>query len=269
MAEHHETPDGVSQFRRRWPVDEPVAALQLVHGIAEHSGRYLQVGRFFSERGFDFAIYDNRGFGRTEGRRGHIDSFELYLDDIERALGERRSLDVPVVLYGHSFGGLMAANYLTSGRPQPDLAVLSAPALDAEVPAWQRLAAPVLGRVAPRLFVPAEATGEGLAAGEEVAKAFAEDPLVFGGGTAKLGLETFNTMKATVAALDRISVPTYVLHGDADQVVPPSASEPLADLDLVTRRSWPGMLHECHNEPAADEVLGEVEAWLRAELAKL
>lgn len=269
VVETAATTDGVEQLRRRWPVDEPEAAILLVHGIGEHSGRYQHVGRFFAERGFDVAAFDNRGFGRTGGIRGHVKRFALFLDDIQDRLDERRSLGVPVVLFGHSLGGLMVTRYLVGRRPEPDLAVLSSPALEAEVPLWQRVAAPVFGRVRPKMFFPSEIEGDGLSRDVEVQRAYTEDPLLVAGATAGLGHEVFQAMSFTLANLDRLRVPTYVLHGDADPVVPPAASEPLAELDWVTRRLWPDLLHECLNEPEQNEVMGEIEVWLRSQIERL
>ncbi len=262
------TADGTEQLRRRWTVADPIGAILVVHGVSEHSGRYLHVGQFFAERGFDVASFDNRGFGESGGRRGHIDRFEQFADDIADRLAERRELGVPVILYGHSLGGLMATDYLTSSRPQPDLAVLSAPALGSNSPQWQRLLAPVAGRLTPKLFFSADIDGTGLSRDPEVAEAFAGDPLLVAGATARFGLETFAAMRRVSGQLDQIQVPTYVLHGDEDEVVPIEASRPLADLDLVTYREWTGLQHECHNEPEQDQVMGEIEAWLRKELAK-
>lgn len=263
------TRDGVEQLRRRWSVDEPRGAILLVHGIGEHSGRYQHVGQFFAEHGFDVAAFDNRGFGRSGGARGHIARFDLFIDDIEERLDERRSLGVPVVLFGHSLGGLMATDYLVGDRPEPDLAVLSSPALAAEVPLWQRVAAPVLGRMRPRMFFPSEIEGAGLSRDVEVQRAYTEDPLLVAGATARLGHEVFQAMARVSENLDRLRVPTYVLHGGADPVVPPPASKPLAGLDVVTRRLWPDLRHECLNEPEQDEVMGEIEAWLLARLDEI
>lgn len=161
----------------------------------------------------------------------------------------------------------MVASYLVESRAQPDLAVLSSPALAAEVPRWQRIAAPILGRVAPRLFIPSEIDGVGLSRDAAVQQAYASDPLLVAGATARLGLEVFATMKRTAAAKDRIRVPTYVFHGDKDPVVPQVASLPLQELPNVTYRTWPGLLHECLNEPEQHEVMVEIGEWLAQQLA--
>ncbi|MEM9655641.1 MAG: lysophospholipase [Actinomycetota bacterium] len=258
---------GEAQLRRRWAVDDPRAAILVVHGIGEHSGRYAHVAQFFAQRGFDVEAFDNRGFGESGGARGHIDSYSVFLDDIAERLDARRTLGVPTVLFGHSLGGLMSAAYLVDDRPQPDLAVLSSPALSSEMPLWQKLGAPVLGRITPKLFVPSEIDGDLLSRDVEVQEAYRDDPLRVAGATAGLGFQTLQTMKATAASLDRLTVPTYVFHGEEDRLVPIAASQPFDGLAGVTYRSWPGLRHECLNEPEQDQVMDEIAQWLDGRLA--
>lgn len=259
--------DGRRQLRRRWrPEGTRRAALLFVHGIGEHSGRYEYVGSTLADRGIDVMAHDQRGFGETAGRRAYVDSFADFLDDVEALLAERRSLDVPVVLMGHSLGGLVSTTYLVSDRPQPDLAILSSPALAASVPSWQRLFAPPLGTVLPTLKVPADFDGTVLSRDPAVQSAYEHDPLRVPFSTARLGRETLRTMDATGRALDRLRIPTYVFHGADDTLVPPAASEPLGELPNVTRTVWPGLRHECLNEPERDEVLAEILGWLDAQL---
>ncbi len=266
-VEFGETRDGVKQLRRRWPAEPAKGAMLIVHGIGEHSGRYLHVGGFLSDRGFDVASFDNRGFGQSGGRRAHIDDFDLYLDDIEDRLVERAEVGAPVVLMGHSLGGLMAAAYLVSDRKQPDLAVLSSPALGAEVPQWQRVAAPVFGRLTPKVFIASKIQGGILSRDAAVDEAYQSDPLVITGATAGMGHQIFTAMAATSSNLDRISVPLYVLHGEADELVPQRVSLPLQDRPNVTYRSWPDLRHECLNEPEKFEVMGELADWLDTQVA--
>lgn len=261
-----ETTDGLTQLRRRWVADEPKAAVLLVHGIGEHTGRYEHVGQFLASKGYDVLAADNRGFGQSGGERAYVDSFDQYLDDVEALLEERRTLGVPTVLFGHSLGGLIAATYLVSLRPSVDLGVLSAPALLAKVPAWQRLAAPVVGKARPTQFIPAPIDVEVLSRDVAVQQAYINDPLLVSGATAGLGAAIFTTMADTTARLHLLKLPTYVLHGADDVLVPPAASEPLDRLANVTRRVWPGLRHECMNEPEQVEVMTEIVTWLDSQI---
>lgn len=283
------TRDGITQLQRRWqpaavpdgatdrgPASGDAAmagparsAVLLVHGIGEHSGRYDHVGRFLAARGHDVLAFDNRGHGQSGGRRGHVDRFGQFLDDVEDHVLERRQLGLPVVLIGHSLGGLISATYVVEGRPAPDLLVLSAPALKAQVPAWQRRLAPVLARVWPTVFVPGGIDGALLSRDPEVQRAYLSDPLRVAGSTAGLGQQIFAAMETTTANLARITLPTYVLHGSEDNLVPLAASRPLEGRPNVTYRRWEGLRHECFNEPDRDEVLGEMAGWIEDRLAGL
>lgn len=239
----------------------------LVHGIGEHSGRYERVGAHLAARGFDVLAFDNRGFGQSGGKRAHVDSFDHYLDDIEDVLEIQRGLELPTVLIGHSLGGLMVATYLASDRPQPDFGVLSAPAIEAIVPRWQRRLAPVLGKILPKAFIKSKIDVELLSRDVSVQQAYLDDPLVFGGATARMGAATFEAMASTSQNLASISVPVYCLHGSEDHLVPLSASDGLAALPNVERRVWDGLRHECMNEPEQDQVLAELSDWIAAQLA--
>jgi alpha-beta hydrolase superfamily lysophospholipase len=248
----------------------------LIHGIAEHSGRYDQIARRLARGGVDVASFDNRGHGRTGGVRGHIDHFGQFLDDVAEHLVARRSTGLPVILFGHSLGGLIAATSVVEAaggaggaRPQPDLLVLSSPALGAVVPVWQRVAAPVLSRVAPRFRVSADMDPTHLSRDPEVQRAYEQDPLRLRKMSSRFGQEVFTTMVSTSAALDRITIPTYVFHGAEDELVPAEVSRPLAALPTITYRLWPGLRHETLNEPEGDQVIGELLAWLEQQLIML
>lgn len=261
------TRDGLKQLRRHWRVDSPRAAMLLVHGIGEHSGRYEHVGQAFAAAGIDTLSFDARGFGQTEGRRAYVENFDDYVLDVADLIAERQALGVPIILMGHSLGGLVVSTYLVSDHAQPDYAVLSSPALEAQIPTWQRALAPVLGRVAPTFHLKADFNGSILSRDEAVQRAYDSDPLRVDGTTARLGREIIDAMKSTSAALDRISLPLYVLHGEDDKLVPPSASVAVGQLPNATRKLWPGLRHECLNEPERDEVIAGIVAWLDSQLA--
>lgn len=259
-------PDGTPELERRWtPLQAPWAAVLLVHGLGEHSGRYERTGVLLAEAETVVESFDLIGFGASGGKRGDIDRWSRYLDQIGDHLASLRSLGIPVVLLGHSMGGLLSLDYVLSERPRPDLLVLSAPGLGGGK-AWQRVVAPVLGKLVPGLRVPNVFTGDQLSRDPAVGEAYFADPLVITKTSARLGSQLFTAVTRTLGGLDRLDLPTLVLHGGADTLVPTRLSEPLASLPTVERRVLPGLRHEIFNEPEGPEVLAGAVAWIREHL---
>ena len=263
------TRDGLVLHTRTWtPAGDPRRSLLIVHGLGEHSGRWDHVARFFADRGYAVAAFDLRGHGQSEGTRAYVDSFNDFVDDVEVIVksGLVRT-DIPWVLYGHSLGGLICTYYLAEERPHPDAGIISAPALDADVPGALRFTAQMLGRVTPKLAMPNSIDGAQLSRDEAVGEAYFADPLVYTKATTRLGMETFAAQDRSGDVIVGIDTPTLVIHGGDDPLVPPSASAPLAAVDSVERKVYPGLRHEMHNEPDQVQVLSEISAWLDATLA--
>ena len=257
--------DGTSLHLRHWtPAGRPWATVLIVHGIAEHSGRYEQTGRLLAEAGLDVHAFDLRGHGLSGGRRVYVRNWDDFLDDLATRLAAVREPGRPMVLFGHSMGALISLTYACSDRPAPDLLVLSAPPLEARVPGWQRTLAPLLGRVAPTMVLANPIPGEMLSHDPAVATAYFADPLVQPRSTVRLGAELFRAMKRGRTQLGRLHVPTLVIHGGDDTLVPTSGSEPLAAIPGVARRVLTGLRHEPLNEPEGPQVVASIVEWLRA-----
>lgn len=262
-----ETPGGVHEYVRRWePESATRAELVLCHGIAEHSGRYERVGRRFADAGIAVTAYDQIGFGRSGGRRAWVDEWSDVLDQIQRHVETAKATGRPVILLGHSNGGLFALEYALAERPRPDLLVLSAPGLDGGA-LWQRLIAPLFARLAPTLRIPNGVKGEQLSRDPAVGEAYFGDPLVETQTTTKYGNELFMAMTRVKSAIGALDVPTLVLHGAADTIVPPQASAALGDLPVVERRIYPALRHELFNEPEGSAIVDEVVEWIDARLS--
>jgi alpha-beta hydrolase superfamily lysophospholipase len=212
------------------------------------------------------AAFDLRGHGESDGHRFHVGSFDEFVDDAA-TVAETLDHSVPWVLYGHSMGGLIATLYLTSERPQPDLAVLSSPGLDDNLPGYLHLAGEVLGRVVPTLAIENSFAAEQLSRDPAVGEAYFADPLVQTKATTGLARAAFAAQREANSRLDQIRVPTLVIHGAEDALVPPHASAPLAAVPGIDRTVYAGLRHETHNEPEQDQVLGDVADWLDAALA--
>ncbi len=260
--------DGTELLVRHWaPVSEPWASVLLVHGIAEHCGRYEHVGGQLARAGLEVAGYDQRGFGGSGGRRGWLDRWSRNHDDLEDRLDAMRRSPGgrPVVIYGHSLGGLISLGYVVADppRPLPDALVLSAPALDSTIPGWKRAVARLLGMIAPTVALKNDFDGALLSRDPTVGERYLADPLNQHTTTTRFGAEALREQARVRRALTRLALPTLVYHGESDGLVPTGASEPLAGLPGVTRRTYPGLRHESHNEPDGPRVVADVIAWLR------
>ncbi len=255
------TADGTELRTRHWPAAEPWAAMLIVHGLAEHSGRYEHVGAQFAAAGIDAHAYDHRGNGGSGGRPADIDRWSRYHDDLQERLDEVRSAadGRPVSLYAHSMGGLIAAGYLLTDRPRPDLAVLSAPGLDSTLAGWKKRFAPILGRIVPTLSVPNGVPSGALSRDPEVGRRAKADPLNGRSSTARFGAEALAEQARVRAGARSIGGPTLVLHGLDDGLVPPASSEVFEGAPGVERRTYPGLRHELHNEPEGPAILDEVD----------
>ena len=256
-------PEYGHQVIRSWhPTRSPAARILLVHGIAEYSGRYEAVGELLAGAGFEVHCPDLFGFGKSGGRRGDIGDWADYHDQVQVHLEAfREDTQTRVVLLGHSMGGLIALGYLLSERPQPDLAVLSAPAIGGGA-AWQKAIAGPLARIAPSLAVSNNLDGSQLSRDPEVAELYFADPLVITRTTTRLGNYMFQAQDAAKASLDKLSVPTLVVQGGADRIVSPASTAALGELPGVERRLYPKLRHEIFNEPEGPEVIADIVEWL-------
>jgi alpha-beta hydrolase superfamily lysophospholipase len=270
------TRDGLELRTMRWPASGTTRAhLLLIHGIAEHAGRHAHVASQFVDAGIETHAYDLRGFGVSGGPRAYVDRWSRYHDDLEDRLAVVRAAAgaLPVILYGHSMGGLIALGFVLAdpARPRPDLLVLSAPALAASVAGWKRSLAEVLGRALPRVAVANSLPPGGLSRAPHIETAYRSDRLNTHRTTTRLGLELFHEQARVAARLARtraLPLPTYVLHGSDDPIVPVSASGLLDGRQNVTRHVYPRLRHEMHNEPEGASVVGDTIAWIDRSLPK-
>ncbi len=220
--------DGSPRLRRAWLPPDPERALVLVHGLAEHSGRYEHVGAWFAARGCAVHAFDLAGHGRSAGTRCHVRRFGDFHDDLEvlLALVRAEHVGLPTVLVGHSMGGLIVASFLVERRPELKAAVLSAAALAlaADAPRVRLLVGRLLRFVAPRLAFATGLDPDGLSRDPEVVRAYREDPLVSTRITTSLAAEVVAAIERTAPIAARVAVPLLLLHGEADPICPVEGS---------------------------------------------
>ena len=256
------------------PEGEVRAVLLIVHGLAEHSGRYMNVVNRFVPLGYAVYGIDHVGHGRSEGRRLYVERFADYTEPLKTYFDmvRCRQPDKPVFLVGHSMGGLIGALHLLAHQDDLAGAVLSGPAIKApgNIPAGIIFVGRVLSVLVPGVGLVPPVDADGVCRDPAVVKAYLADPLVHRGKlTARLGAELIGAMEHVRAEANRITLPVLILQGGADRLVDPSGAQILyekiasSDKKLVV---YEGFFHEVFNEPQHDRVLTDVEQWLAAHI---
>lgn len=262
--------DGTEIFCRGWqPPGTPAGVLCLVHGIGEHSGRYLHVGDRLRQAGYAVMAMDLRGHGRSKGKRGHVPGYTVLLDDIAALLSRagQRFPGTPMLLYGQSLGGNLVLNYVL--RRQPDLAgvIATSPALRLAFspPGWQLALARLMRRVLPSFTLPRGTDYSAVSRDPNVILALEADPLVHDMVSARLGLDVIEQGEWAMAHAHQLSLPLLLMHGSGDLMASPAASEEFARRvgDNCTLKIWHGLFHELQNAPEKDQVFDFMIQWLR------
>jgi alpha-beta hydrolase superfamily lysophospholipase len=262
--------DGIDLFARAWlPDSPPHAVIVVAHGLGEHGGRYAELAQGLVDRGYAVYAVDHRGHGRSSGPRANIGRFSYLVSDFCAFVGrcERQHLDTPVFVLGHSMGGAVA--FASALRLQGSLRglVLSAPALatDQAVNPAQALLARALSVVAPNTGVmglPPEAVSRDPA----VVERYVADPLVHHKGIpARTAVELLAAMQEFPSSAPQLRLPTLILHGSADRLVPLAAVRPLYQAFGTRDRTlkvYDGLYHEVFNEPERDRVIADLYQWL-------
>jgi alpha-beta hydrolase superfamily lysophospholipase len=264
------TRDGFDLFVRRWQEEGAPHrwTFVMVHGLGEHGARYRHLAEWFTPLGMTVYAMDQRGHGNSGGPRGHAPSLHALLDDVDAVVTlARDESGGPIVLIGHSFGGLIAIAYVLEHPDRIDRAIFSAPLLIAKVkvPAWKRQLASILPKVAPRLAVSNEVDPRLLSHDPEVARAYVADPLVHDRITGGLYGDTIARGEAFIARAPEVRVPFLLLHGRDDQIVDLVGSQRLFAGATVADRAfcvYPGMYHEVFNEVDCERVFQDIESWL-------
>ncbi len=262
---------GAAMAWRAWLPAQPEAVLVLAHGLHEHAGRYAHVAERLNAAGYAVYAVDHHGHGRSGGARADIGSMSGVLEDFDqlRRSAEEAHPGLPVFVLGHSLGGLIAIEYVIR-YGQEGLAGLAVSGAAVDVSSAgraQTLLAPVLGRLVPHLGVLLIGS-ENVSRDPEVVRDYEQDPLNHNGKVlARTGAEMIQAVRDAVRRMPEITLPVLAMHGTADRVVPPAASQLVHDSVSSpdkTLKTYDGLFHEIFNEPERDAVLDDLIGWLDA-----
>ena len=262
------SPDGTRLAYRSWPAKDSRITFAVVHGLGEHSGRYERFARGMAPFGMATYAVDLRGHGKSDGARGHVDSWSQWVDDAAAfiAFVESQSQG-EVVPLGHSFGGVVMLSTVRSDKlPRAKRFVLSSPALrlKVSVPAWKSRLASVASKLTPGLAMNNEVDAATVSRIPEVVEAYRTDPLVHSRISSRLYAEWANAAKENLDRAGDIKIPFLILAGTADRLIDPVGSEELhrRATAMSTLRMLEGRYHEPFNDVGSDEVFATIAAWL-------
>ena len=269
--------DKTELYFQGWEPDRGLkAAVCLVHGLGEHTGRYAHVAAALNAADFAVLGFDQRGHGKSPGPRGHIPSLNVTMDDVALLLREAaaRYAGKPCFLYGHSMGGAWVLNYALRRLAQQRTTAPSVTGVIATSPALRTAAPPppikvALGKVMCRL-VPAMQMANaldlpGLSRDPVVIAAYTADPLVHDRISARLGVDLLESGAWALAhAAEFPAIPLLLVHGAADRLTSAAATQEFAARvpGECTLKLWEGFYHETHNEPEKAQVLAFLVDWL-------
>ncbi len=265
------TPDGVTLVVRRWaaPLPAPRGTILIVHGLGEHSGRYIRVAELLQRRGWEVVGYDHRGHGLSLGRRGAVPHADTLVDDlalvVDRVVRPRVATGAPLLLLGQSMGGLIASQFVARAvRPVEGL-ILTSPAFAADLTLAQRLQLRIGRGIVPDLPMGNQLAVEALSHDPSVVREYRDDPLVHDRITARLASAILMGGREVRRAAPQWRVPTLLLWAGDDRLVAAAGSDAFAAAappSVVRSRRFDALWHEIMNEPAADEVFATLTDWL-------
>jgi lysophospholipase len=261
--------DGLRLFWHTARAASPTAHVALVHGYAEHLGRYVEITRALVGAGYTVHLIDCRGHGQSGGKRAHVDKFEDYLSDLELFLARihEEARGLPVFMLGHSHGGLIAARYLLDKPDAVRGAVLSSPylRLKLQVPALKLMAGKLMARVLPSLPMKNELKAEQLTRDVAIQNATKADPLYQQIATPGWFTASNAAQETVLRRATEFVTPFLMLFGGADPIADPVAGREFFDHATSKdkqHKQYDGLLHELFHEPERDLVFKDVVGWL-------
>ncbi len=251
------------------PEGAPRATLVIVHGFGEHIGRYNNVVQGLVPRGYAVWGFDQRGFGRSAGRRGHIGAWREYREDLANFVRyvSAHEKSSNLFLLGHSLGSLIAQDYVLHYPDGLSGCILSGILFEPVGAAKPSLvaAAKMLSSIWPTFPLDLRLDPAALSRNKDVVQAYESDPLVHHKATPRFGTESLRTIEWVKAHSPDWKVPVYIIHGDSDRINLPHGGHVFYDLVRIPEkemRLYPGGYHESHNDLEYPRVVADMDTWM-------
>ena len=233
----------------------------VVHGLFEHEGRHKDNVEWLKNLGIETYSFNLPGHGDID-EKGHIETWGENIEAIVNAYSKISNKDIKII-FAHSYGSLVTVSAILREKINPDYLILSAPHFDDNYPKIVKNMSGAVTKVFPKLRAPSSVTKKNLSTDKETVESYFNDPLVFRSLTFKFGNEITNEQKFVNENIEKLKIPTLVLHGDQDKVVPIKASENISKLENVKFITVENSKHEILNQDTRTFVLSEIYQWFK------
>ncbi len=264
--------DGVKLYCKAWKAETPRGILVIAHGLGEHCDRYHPLLEEIAGQHISVYALDHRGHGRSGGQKGHVNRFGEYMNDLHRfvqAVRQEEKSGLPLILFGHSMGGVIAFQYALTHPQNLDALVLSSAGLRPIVKAGslKRAIASALSSVMPRFSMPTGLDPNLLTHDRSIVEAYVKDPLVHGVVSVSWYREFTRAGEECLQRAGELKMPLLLLHGKEDGIVDYHGSEEVMKRAASKDKEifiFDGFYHETMNEcpPENDKVLKIVHNWI-------
>jgi alpha-beta hydrolase superfamily lysophospholipase len=249
------------------PGENMRAGIVLVHGIGEHIQRYSHFVDKFNEKGFGVVGVDLPGHGKSDGKRGKLNSYSLTDEMLDLLITEHKKTfpGIPVFLYGHSLGGGIVLQYILKKCPEIKGAIVTSPwlRLSSEPARFEQILASIAKNLLPSLTQPSRLVVSHISHDQKVVDDYISDPLNHGMISGGLFHSAMSAGEYSLHHAEDLKVPLLLMHGSDDQITSPQGSRDFASkTTLAELKIWDGGYHELHNEPFKDEVFSYIVKWV-------
>ena len=247
-----------------------VGSLLLIHGAGEHVGRYSWAIEQWNHAGYDVLSGDLPGYGRSDGKKGHIEHFDQYTKAVDEWYNVllKHTTDVPYI-FAHSLGGLIAARFLETYQKSVRGVILSSPCfgLKMKVPTWKETIAKTLNVLYPSLTLESGIKPHFVTRNEEILKQDQTDPYLTRAASVRWYRELVQNIQFNWNQIDQFpNVPLLVHQGGGDLITDKVEAKKWFDALPIQHkeyREWPGFYHELLNEPERELVISEMISWMK------
>jgi len=257
-------------YYQTWTPDNPKGLVIIIHGYGEHSGRYMNVVNTLVPEGYTLWALDNRGHGKSEGKRCHVNRFTDFIEDV--SIFEKIARDahpgLPVHIVGHSIGSLIANHYVSSRDAQnynsltlSGTGASPGPAIKAAI----KLISKILSAILPKMSIPSGLDPNFISNDKKVVEEYVNDPLVENKITTRLGNEIMVNLPKMIPAASKLKTPTMMQIGSEDESFHPDSWDALLEAIAVEDKifkKYEGCRHEVYNEIKKEVPLGDLKDWI-------